>query len=209
MPSALSLQNVSVSFGGLKAVSDVSFDVPEGSIFGLIGPNGAGKTTIFNTISGVYRPSSGRILTARGSDLVGHRPHQVVAQGIARTFQNLRLFRRLSVREHVLVAHDRTATPTMQAPELLGIFNLASRADDLATELPYGDQRRLEIARALATGAKVLLLDEPAAGMNPQETQGLMETVRAIRERFKVTPCSITASKSPKGRRPKFAPFPR
>ena len=143
MASALSLQRISVSFGGLKAVSDVSFDVPEGGIFGLIGPNGAGKTTIFNTISGVYRPSSGRILTARGTELVGRRPHQIVAQGIARTFQNLRLFRRLSVREHILVAADYTsrlrrdrAAPGRSAEELLGIFGLATRADALATQPP-------------------------------------------------------------------------
>jgi branched-chain amino acid transport system ATP-binding protein len=200
----LEIQNLSLQFGGLKALSDFNFTLDPGQLFGLIGPNGAGKTTAFNVVTGVYIPNNGEILLAGGS-IVGRHPHQINQLGIARTFQNVRLFGGLSVLENVLIGFNQSLThgfagtilrtPKHQredqsleaeATNLLSTFHLDKRAGELAASLPYGDQRRLEIARALATRPKILLLDEPAAGMNPQEKVELMELIRFIRDRFKV-----------------------
>jgi branched-chain amino acid transport system ATP-binding protein len=208
MEIALATQNLTMQFGGLKAVSDLDLEIPCGVIFGLIGPNGAGKTTAFNMLSGIYRPTSGHI-QAFGRDLAGAKPYQVSGFGMARTFQNVRLFKELSVVDNLMVALDQHPdlprhgmfasvfrTPIvvrdergqrMRALELLKIFGLDGRADLPARGLPYGDQRRLEIARAMATGAKLLLLDEPAAGMNGNETTALMETLRRIRNDYGMT----------------------
>lgn len=203
MKAVLELEKVSVHFGGIKAVQELELKLYEGEILGLIGPNGAGKTTAFNVITGVYQPTIGRV-TASGNDLANLRPHQITARGLARTFQNIRLFKDLSIRDNVLIAMDRTApcslfscvvrTPFFlhtekakreKVEELLKIFQLHEIGEEIeARNLPYGVQRRLEIARAIATGAKILLLDEPAAGMNGQETAQLMETIRLIRKRF-------------------------
>jgi len=204
----LEAKNLTMQFGGLKAVSDLTLSVPSRSIFGLIGPNGAGKTTVFNMLTGVYRPTSGEV---RLRDLVvnGLKPFQITRAGLARTFQNVRLFKNLTVEQNILVSLDQNpAKPRFgllsfllrtkswlaaevdkrtEAVELLKIFRLDSRSSELARNLPYGDQRRLEIARAIATGARVLLLDEPAAGLNGQETSALMETIRFIREKFSAT----------------------
>jgi branched-chain amino acid transport system ATP-binding protein len=200
----LDVRDISISFGGLKAVQDFSLALPPGALYGLIGPNGAGKTTVFNLLTGVYRPDSGRIL-ACGRDITGLRPHQIARCGLARTFQNIRLFGELSVLDNVRmggqmrVPHGMASTFLRTARhvaaerlidrrscELLGIFGLLPRRLEQAKGLPYGDQRRLEIARALATGPRVLLLDEPAAGMNPQEKRELMALIRFIRDRFAV-----------------------
>jgi branched-chain amino acid transport system ATP-binding protein len=201
----LSAAGVCKSFGGLKAVQNFSLSLAHGSLHGLIGPNGAGKTTCFNLITGVYRPDEGeiRIGTRR---LNGLRPYQITEAGLARTFQNIRLFGELSVLDNVkLGSHLRTVGSivggvlrttwargeeraiTERAEELLGVFGLLDRRDEQARNLPYGDQRRLEIARALATEPKVLLLDEPAAGMNPQEKVALRSLIRDVRSRFNVT----------------------
>ncbi|MGZ3696450.1 MAG: ABC transporter ATP-binding protein [Bdellovibrionota bacterium] len=205
---ALHARDLTMQFGGLKAVSDFSYEIPPGVIYGLIGPNGAGKTTVFNMLTGVYRPTSGSV-QAFGNSLIGHKPYEITKYGVARTFQNIRLFKDLSVLDNLLVAMDNDPArpkfgvlPSLlrtkqvidneialekRARELLEIFALTSRQDALARNLPYGDQRRLEIARAMATGARLLLLDEPAAGMNAQETASLMKTIRLIRERFQMT----------------------
>jgi branched-chain amino acid transport system ATP-binding protein len=202
----LELDDVSVHFGGIKAVQNLSLKLHDGEIFALIGPNGAGKTTAFNVITGVYQATHG---TARacGKDLKGLRVHQVTKLGLARTFQNIRLFKDLSVRDNVLVALDRTRksstfrsllrppsffrdedSKNAEIDELFKILALDSiDCDTLARNLPYGLQRRLEIARAIATGAKVLLLDEPAAGMNGSEKTALMEMIRFVRDRFKLS----------------------
>lgn len=205
-PVVLELDNVSVHFGGIKAVQDLSLKLHEGEILALIGPNGAGKTTAFNVITGVYQPTIGEA-RAFGKSTRGLRPHQITNLGLARTFQNIRLFKDLSVRDNILIALDRTTKNSIfksllrgpaffrdedekqaKVDELLKIFNLGTGLDETeARNLPYGVQRRLEIARAIATGAKVLLLDEPAAGMNGQETAKLMETIRFIRDRFKLS----------------------
>jgi branched-chain amino acid transport system ATP-binding protein len=202
----LELVNVSVHFGGIKAVQDLSLTLHEGEILALIGPNGAGKTTAFNVITGVYQPTFGEV-KAFGESLKGLLPHQITARGLARTFQNIRLFKDLSVRDNILIALDRTtknstwksllrppsffrdeSEKNKKVDELLEIFSLQDLDDETeARNLPYGVQRRLEIARAIATGAKVLLLDEPAAGMNGQETAKLMETIRFIRDRFQLS----------------------
>ena len=201
----LEIQDVSISFGGLKAVSEFGLSLPEGGLHGLIGPNGAGKTTVFNMLTGVYRPDTGSIRLA-GRDLAGFKPHQIAAVGMSRTFQNIRLFAHLSVLDNVRIAcHLRGHHGLMQtflrtrrhlatervieenSRRLLGLFDLADRADEEARTLPYGDQRRLEIARALATEPKVVLLDEPAAGMNPKETGALAGLIRRLRDEFKVT----------------------
>ncbi len=206
--SVLSVRNLTIQFGGLKAVCDLNLEVPKGMIFGLIGPNGAGKTTVFNMLTGVYTPTSGSI-EAFGENLVGQKPYQIVTKGLSRTFQNIRLFKNLTVLENLLVAMDhdpklerhgllssifRTKRVVMselsrreRATELLTIFGMQNLRFELARNLPYGDQRRLEIARAMATGAQLLLLDEPAAGMNPNETHALMETIRLIRNKFGMT----------------------
>ena len=204
-PSVLEARGMTRRFGGLVAVNDVSFDVRQGEIFGLIGPNGAGKTTLFNLITGLTAPSSGRLLY-RGHDITGLRPHRVAALGIARTFQNIRLFGQLSAVQNVMIArhvHTRSGVlagvfglppapaeerdTRQRAIELLDLVGLAGRADVKARNFAYGDQRRLEIARALALKPNVLLLDEPAAGMNPNEKQELIAFIREIRERFDLT----------------------
>ena len=205
MPPLLHITNVSLAFGGLKAVDDFNLQLAAGDLHGLIGPNGAGKTTVFNLITGVYRPNSGAIRLA-GKSLVGLKPHRIAAAGIARTFQNIRLFPNLSVCDNVRIAchlrarHGlaaallRTAHHTGEeraidehARKLLHIFKLDARVEELAKNLCYGDQRRLEIARALATGPGVLLLDEPAAGMNTQEKRDLAELIRQVRRDFELT----------------------
>jgi branched-chain amino acid transport system ATP-binding protein len=201
----LDVRGISIAFGGLKAVQDFSLDLPQGRLHGLIGPNGAGKTTVFNLLTGVYSPDTGTISLA-GRALNGLKPHQRAAAGMARTFQNIRLFPDLSVLDNVRIAcHLRTrctmagaiwrsgahareeAAMLERARQLLAIFELADRESEDAKNLPYGDQRRLEIARALATDPKVLLLDEPAAGMNPQEKIELRGLIRNVRERFGLT----------------------
>jgi branched-chain amino acid transport system ATP-binding protein len=202
---ALDVRGLTRRFGGLVAVRDVSFTVLPGEIFGLIGPNGAGKTTMFNMISGLIPPSSGSLLFD-GRPLVGRAPHTIARRGIARTFQNIRLFGDLSVLENIRIAqHIRTfANPlsqlfslpsarreerdaTTQAMELLKLVGLAQRSSEIATTLSYGDQRRLEIARALATHPRLLLLDEPAAGMNTNEKGELSAFIKRIRDQFNLT----------------------
>lgn len=206
--TALKTEALTIQFGGLRAVSDLSLEIPQGRIFGLIGPNGAGKTTVFNMLTGVYTPTSGHI-SAFGRNLAGNKPFEITKFGLARTFQNIRLFKNLTVLQNILAAMDndpkrpkhgliksvlRTkavveneTSKIRQAEDLLRIFRLNERRDEPAASLPYGDQRRLEIARAMATGAKLLLLDEPAAGMNAHETAELMATIRLIRDNFSIT----------------------
>ncbi|MHB1785122.1 MAG: ABC transporter ATP-binding protein [Acidimicrobiales bacterium] len=197
----LVLAGVTVRFGGVLAVSDLDLRINKGELFSLIGPNGAGKTTVFNLVTGVYRPSAGSI-TLDGKSLGRRQPHRITKLGVARTFQNLRLFSNMSVLENVMVGADarhRTSVPgavlglpthraeeregRAKATELLELVGVARMAEDAASNLSYGDQRRLEIARALATGPKLLLLDEPAAGMNPAEKVALQALVRTIVER--------------------------
>lgn len=201
----LEAKDVSEVFGGLKAVSDFNFYINKGELVGLIGPNGAGKTTVFNLFTGVYQPTSGDI-SFDGKSIVGMKPYQITQRGVARTFQNIRLFSELTVLDNVKIAfHDHVKYGLVEAVlrvgryygeeerieqealKLLDIFHLKDKAGELAKNLPYGAQRRLEIARALAAGPKLLLLDEPAAGMNPQETQELMEMIRWIRKKFGLT----------------------
>jgi len=202
MPPLLQLDQVTIRFGGLTAVGDVSATVEPGELVGLIGPNGAGKTTVFNLITGVYAPSGGRI-TFNGQPLHGLKPHAITRRGIARTFQNIRLFPSLTVFDNVRVAfhmhlahdavHSLSRGPKFfeeesrlreQTRELLSIFRLERVQDEPARSLPYGDQRRLEIVRALATRPRLLLLDEPAAGMNPAEKVELMRLIQFIQEKF-------------------------
>ena len=202
MAALLETSGVNKLFGGLAAVTDLNMTVEAGEIVGLIGPNGAGKTTSFNLITGVYTPTNGQIRFA-GRDIVGLAPHRITRLGVARTFQNIRLFKQLTVEENVLVAFDESFTYHMgsaifrtpgfwkqenemheKAIDLLRIFNLEGLATTQAANLPYGQQRKLEIARALATGMKLLLLDEPAAGMNPTETEDLLHCINTIRDRF-------------------------
>ncbi|HEX5043371.1 MAG TPA: ABC transporter ATP-binding protein [Candidatus Polarisedimenticolaceae bacterium] len=201
----LEVDGISISFGGLRAVSDFKLRLADGALQGLIGPNGAGKTTIFNLLTGIYQPQTGTIRLS-GKVLNGLKTWQIAEAGLSRTFQNIRLFPDLSVLDNVRVgAHLRTrsglgaalartpgqrgeeAALTARARELLSIFGLDVRRQELAANLPYGDRRRLEIARAVATDPKVLLLDEPAAGMNPHEKQELRELIRLVRERFGLT----------------------
>ena len=203
----LETQNLGISFGGLKAVQDINLKIRKKQLYGLIGPNGAGKTTIFNLITGVYTPTTGRFFLD-GEDLTGKNQEVINHKGIARTFQNIRLFNNMSVIRNVMVglhnqpefkcspftsmlrlpAHFRSEeTMRERAKELLRIFGLEDERNNLACNLPYGKQRKLEIARALATSPKLLLLDEPAAGMNPNETEELMNTVRFIRDKFDMT----------------------
>jgi len=205
MSSILKVEGISIEFGGLKAVSVFSLDLQQGELVGLIGPNGAGKTTVFNMLTGVYLPSSGNI-TLEGKSLIKKSPHEINHIGVARTFQNIRLFKEMTVLENVLVSHHARVKygflsgflhlPSFkkeeermrkEAIELLRIFKIDKKQDEYAKNLPYGEQRKLEIVRALATHPKVLLLDEPAAGMNPQETQDLMKLIRFIRDEFKLT----------------------
>ena len=204
-PPLLQARGISRSFGGVKAVSDFYLEVDEGELVALIGPNGAGKTTVFNLVTGVYRPDTGT-LAFRGESLVGLAPHRIVGAGIARTFQNIRLFRHLSVLDNVRAAHfGRNRTPALAAllrlPRCradereviessrfyLAAHGLEGEAGTLAGSLPYGRQRRLEIARALATRPSLLLLDEPAAGMNPAEVQEMMELILRLRREFALT----------------------
>jgi len=201
----LSVRNVSKSFGGLKAVSGFAIDLPPGALRGLIGPNGAGKTTVFNLLTGVYTPDEGAI-QLDGRPIMGLRPSRIAAVGLSRTFQNIRLFGELSVLDNVrLGCHVRAKHgifPSIfrtrfhraeeraildRSHELLDVLGLAKRAEEQARSLPYGDQRKLEIARALATEPKVLLLDEPAAGMNPQEKIELNTLIQSIRKRYSLT----------------------
>jgi branched-chain amino acid transport system ATP-binding protein len=203
--NALEVSGVSLSFGGVKAVTDFSLTLAGGSLTGLIGPNGAGKTTIFNLLTGVYQPMAGDI-KLQGESLVGKKPYQIAAAGAARTFQNIRLFGELSVVDNVRVACHLRSTRGMwaavlrtsgyraeeadiagRAEHLLELFGLSAHATAEAKSLPYGAQRRLEIARALATQPKLLLLDEPAAGMNPQEKLELRDLIRRVRDEFGCT----------------------
>jgi branched-chain amino acid transport system ATP-binding protein len=198
----LEVRNVTMQFGGLKALAEFSLTMAPGELVGLIGPNGAGKTTAFNAITGVYEPSAGDVLLS-GERVNGQRPHQICAKGVARTFQNIRLFRELTALDNVRIACHARATSSFfdclfltarhqseearilaRAEEYLEVMGLANRRDEVARNLPYGEQRRLEIARALATGPKVLCLDEPAAGMNAAEKVELMQLIRSIRDRF-------------------------
>ena len=202
MEELLKVNDISMVFGGLRAVSNFSMTINKGELIGLIGPNGAGKTTAFNMITGVYTPTEGEIIF-NGQRTSGKKSYQVTQLGMARTFQNIRLFSELSVIYNVKVAYNmhvkyglleavgrfgryfnEEEQITEMAMDLLKIFHMEDKADELAKNLPYGEQRRLEIARALATEPKLLLLDEPAAGMNPQETKELMELIRWIREKF-------------------------
>lgn len=199
------VENISISFGGLKAVSNFSLDIAPKSLRGLIGPNGAGKTTVFNLITGVYLPDTGE-MSLGGKSLKGLAPHEITRAGLARTFQNIRLFKELSVLQNVLVSYhmrspygysdallrtshflETEARWEDHAMELLELMGLAHRKSDPAKSLSYGNQRRLEIARALATQPKVLFLDEPAAGLNSREKVELMETIAQIRNQFQVS----------------------
>jgi branched-chain amino acid transport system ATP-binding protein len=203
--SLLELEKATIRFGGLVAVNEVTFTLDKGDLFGLIGPNGAGKTTCFNLITGVYQPTSGMI-RFQGKKLNGTPCHKIAALGIARTFQNIRLFPSLSVLENVVVGRMlrcKTKLPTAmcylppaisetkamreEAMHYLEVLDIADVANARSADLPYGKQRRLEIARALATRPELLLLDEPAAGMNPQEKEDLMQTVRRLRDEFDKT----------------------
>lgn len=201
----LEVTSLGISFGGLRAVDELSMKIEEGGLVGLIGPNGAGKTTVFNMLTGVYRPTDGGI-RLDGQNLIGKKPHDICKMGVARTFQNIRLFSELSVLDNVKTGLHNEITYTLaesllhvgsyrkkeqamdrRAMELLEVFGLESVADYRAANLPYGKQRKLEIARALATDPMMLLLDEPAAGMNPNETEELMETIELVRKKFGVT----------------------
>ena len=203
----LKTENLGISFGGLKAVDAVNLKIKKNQIYGLIGPNGAGKTTVFNMLTGVYQPTTGTFYL-NGEELKGHSQDVINQKGIARTFQNIRLFNNMSVARNVMVGfHNlpefkcsyidsifrtkkhRTVEKAMRerAKEILDIFGLKEERNLLAYNLPYGKQRKLEISRALATNPKLLLLDEPAAGMNPQETAELMETIRFVRDKFDMT----------------------
>lgn len=203
--SLLEVKNLGISFGGLKAVDNFNLTLEKGALYGLIGPNGAGKTTVFNLLTGVYKPTTGTFFLD-GKELKGKKPAEINKAGIARTFQNIRLFKNLSVLDNVKVGlHNQMKYSTVtgifrlpgffktekkmdeKAVELLKVFELDESADTLASNLPYGKQRKLEIARAIATNPKLLLLDEPAAGMNPNETKELMETIRFVRNHFDLT----------------------
>ena len=201
----LKIDKLTKEFGGLKAVSNFNMEINKGELIGLIGPNGAGKTTAFNLMTGVYEPTSGK-MEFDGESLIGLKPYQVTQRGIARTFQNIRLFADLTVLDNVKIAYHfhvkyGVAESVLRigryypeedeieakALECLKMFKLDDRRDEIARNLPYGEQRRLEIARALAAQPQLLLLDEPAAGMNPQETHELMEMIRWIRDELKLT----------------------
>lgn len=204
----IEVNNISMSFGGVKAVSDVNMQIEHGEIIGLIGPNGAGKTTFFNLLTGIYTPTEGEIVYGLDKKVYPSKlkPYEISASGIARTFQNIRLFGEMTVEENVRVGFHKNVkynlfssffrgssyyreekNATDKVTKLLEVFNLNEKRDELAKNLPYGEQRRLEIARALASNPKVLLLDEPAAGMNPNETNELMELIRWIKDKFDIT----------------------
>ena len=201
----LECKNLGIQFGGLKAVDSFNLNIEKGMLYGLIGPNGAGKTTVFNLLTGVYKPTTGTI-RLDGKLINGKTPTQINNIGIARTFQNIRLFSNMSVLDNVKVAlHEKVKYPLLTsmthmfsfnkkekemdelATDILNVFSLDDKSDTLSGNLPYGEQRKLEIARALATSPSLLLLDEPAAGMNPNETEELMETIRQIRDRYNLT----------------------
>ena len=203
----LEVKNLGISFGGLRAVDDFNLSIEQGQLYGLIGPNGAGKTTVFNMLTGVYKPTDGKIFLD-GEDITGKSTIEINKEGIARTFQNIRLFSDLSVLDNVKAGlhnqkeyeystltgilrlpryHQAEKAMNEKAMELLKVFELDGEADYKASNLPYGKQRKLEIARALATKPKLLLLDEPAAGMNPNETEELMDTIRFVRDNFDMT----------------------
>ncbi len=201
----LKVSHLGIAFGGLKAVSDFNIEIGKGELYGLIGPNGAGKTTVFNLLTGVYKPTEGAFFL-NGEKMNGKKIHQVVQAGIARTFQNIRLFKKMTALENVKVAMNmkmkysvftaisrfpsywtEEAEIDAKARELLNVVNLGDKADFVAQNLPYGQQRRLEIARALATGMTLLLLDEPAAGMNPTETEELLDIINVIRKKFNIS----------------------
>ena len=201
----LQIKNLTHCFGGLRAVYDFNLDLEEGELVGLIGPNGAGKTTVFNLVTGAYKPSEGE-MQLNGNNLVGLRPHQITAKGIGRTFQTIRLWNNLTVLDNICIAHASRIEYSLwdsilhgsgyrqeeqqikkRAMELLAVFGLEGYAQELAKNLPYGAQRRVEIARALATQPSVLLLDEPAAGMNPGEIGDLLELIQQIRQDFGLT----------------------
>jgi len=201
----LKVNNVTVNFGGIVALNNVDIDITHSSIIGLIGPNGAGKTTVFNIVSGIYVPTQGSIIF-HNNDITTKKPYQVAALGISRTFQNIRLFRELTVLDNVKISFHKNIKYNLfhsimrtrrfyleeknienKAVELLKVFNLEDKKDFIAKNLPYGEQRKLEIVRALATEPKLLLLDEPAAGMNPQETQDLKRLIRFIKDKFNLT----------------------
>lgn len=201
----LEVKNLSISFGGLRAVDGFNLKIEKGMLYGLIGPNGAGKTTVFNLLTGVYKPNEGKVMLD-GKDITGKSIIDINKAGIARTFQNIRLFKELSVLDNVKAGlHNHNPYSTLtgilrlpkyyrvekamneKAMEILKVFDLDGEADILASNLPYGKQRKLEIARAIATEPKLLLLDEPAAGMNPNETGELMDTIRFVREKFDTT----------------------
>ncbi|MGI5920359.1 MAG: ABC transporter ATP-binding protein [Syntrophomonadaceae bacterium] len=201
----MKISNLDKSFGGLSAVLNFNLNMESNELVGLIGPNGAGKTTVFNLITGVYKPDQGEIIF-NGQNISGFHPYDICKKGIARTFQNIRLFKDLTVLDNVKIAIHKDVnygmlsaifrTPKFfegermideKALEYLNIFHLIGKKDELASNLPYGEQRRLEIARALATNPSLLILDEPAAGMNPQETQELMELIKWMRNKFNLT----------------------
>lgn len=201
----LECKNLGIQFGGLKAVDNFNLNIKKGMLYGLIGPNGAGKTTVFNLLTGVYKPTTGSI-RLNGNVISGKSPTQINRLGIARTFQNIRLFSNMSVMDNVKVAlHEKVKYPILTsmthlfgyskkekemdelAMDILKVFSLGEKADTISGNLAYGEQRKLEIARALATDPKLLLLDEPAAGMNPNETAELMETISKIRDMYNVT----------------------
>ena len=205
--TVLETENLGISFGGLKAVQNLNVEIKEGQLYGLVGPNGAGKTTVFNMITGVYKPTTGKFWLD-GEDLTGKGQETINHKGIARTFQNIRLFNNMTVIRNVMVGlhnqpefncgviasifrlpkHFKTERAMRdRAKEILDIVGLLDERNNLSCNLPYGKQRKLEIARALATNPKLLLLDEPAAGMNPNETAELMETIRLIRDKFDIT----------------------
>lgn len=203
--SLLSVENLTITFGGLTAVSNVNMEIGEHQLIGLIGPNGAGKTTLFNMLTGVYKPTLGKI-ELNGERIDGTKPYNITSKRIARTFQNIRLFPELTVLQNVMISFNFQAksgllasilnTPAQifeeekmkqEAIDILKIFKLDDKAEELASNLPYGQQRRLEIARALAAKPKLLLLDEPAAGMNPQETAELTDLIRWIKDEFKIS----------------------
>lgn len=201
----LSIKNLGIQFGGLRAVDEFNLEIEKGELYGLIGPNGAGKTTVFNMLTGVYKPTAGEIILD-GKNITGKKQIEINKLGVARTFQNIRLFSQLSVLDNVKAGlHNQYKYGTFsgifrlptyfknekkmneRAMELLKVFDLQDEADFLASNLPYGKQRKLEIARALATNPKLLLLDEPAAGMNPNETAELMNTIKFVRKEFDMT----------------------
>lgn len=203
--SVLKIENLSIQFGGLKAVDQVNIDIQKGELVGLIGPNGAGKTTIFNMLTGVYVPTDGHIFL-KGEKITGKKPNEIVMLGSSRTFQNIRLFKNMTVLDNIKIAYhnhmtyhyfdtifktSKYNTEEQEANEyaisLLKVFDLDKFAAEKAKNLPYGAQRKLEIARALATKPEILLLDEPAAGMNPTETEGLMATIKKVKKDFDIS----------------------